>query len=87
MKIDEMYITLEKNHLYKIRIYEIQEGHVFLKRDKTLHIGISSLPEWWQYVKDTSLQISPKIGNIFKIPYKLVNLVKINEPAPYRKDG
>lgn len=87
MKVDEMYITIERNRLFKIRIYEIQEGNVYLRQNRTLHIRISSLPEWQQYVRDTSLQIFPRIGNILKMPQKLINLRKINEPDPLGKGG
>ena len=80
-----MYITLEKNSLLKVRIYEIREEHIYLRKGKTLHIGISITPEWLQYVKSTSLQIYPEIENIFKIPNKIVNLRKIQEPNPHGK--
>ena len=87
MNVDEIYITLERNNPLKIRIYEIQAGEVFWRYAKTVHIKISSLPEWQEYVKNTSLQIFPKIENIFKTPYKLINLIKLDEPAPRKKSG
>lgn len=81
MEIDKIYITFERNSILKLRIYEIdKEGKVYHKRDKIIHVAISSRPEWQQYVKDTSLQIYPKLGNILEIPNKLKNLKHLTEP-------
>lgn len=81
MEVDKIYITLEQNNILKLRIYEIdKEGKVYHRKDKTVHVAISSLPEWQQYVKDTSLQIYPKLGNLLEIPNKLKNLKRLAEP-------
>ncbi|MCI9418463.1 MAG: hypothetical protein HFG32_00365 [Eubacterium sp.] len=81
MEIDKIYVSLERYGSMKLRIYEIDKtGHVFWKRDKTLHVGISYLPEWRQYVQDVSLQIYPKVGNILEIPKKLKNLKYLEQP-------
>ena len=81
MEIDKIYITFERNSIAKLKIYEMdKEGKVYHKKGKIIHVAISSRPEWQQYVKDTSLQIYPKLGNILEIPTKLKNLRRLAEP-------
>lgn len=86
-EIEKIYVTLERHGSMKLKIYEIdKKGHVYWKKDKCLHLGISFLPEWRQYVQDVSLQIYPKVGNILEIPKKLENLKNLVEPEQWKDE-
>ena len=85
----EKYVSLNKD-TKKIKLYVIRNTRLYTEPMPDLFIGIGQvwMPEWYEYIKKTSIKIYPlRLRNLLKdivmLPVKYMNLMKLEEPKEF----
>lgn len=73
----EKYITFKNK---KIRVYFVTNDCIKIQLYKHVYYKMPYTEEWYDYIRQTSLQVFPKRENILKIIRKLHNMKILPEP-------
>ena len=78
-KAEEQYITFRKKLNFYI-IYKVDKEKISMHINKNIAYLQPYSKEWHKYIKETCLQIYPKIENPLRLFYKQYNKSKIQQP-------